>query len=103
MGDQRFRAELLSNPKAVIARELGVAFTANMNVQVLEETPRTMFLVLPSIVTDPSQLADAELDAVVGGKLREEAERAEKDAADTWKKIKGLLGLGTRSKGPSGG
>jgi hypothetical protein len=94
MRDPRFRGELLADPKAVIARELGVGFTSNVKVTVLEETPRAMYLVLPSNATDDSELADAELDAVAGGK-----KAREEDASGGWGKIKGTFGAGSTSTG----
>ena len=90
--DVRFRRELMANPKAVISRELGVSFAANVNVQVLEETPSNVYLVLPSFAVEDEALADAELDAVTGGatakELQQEAEN-QHDVADTaWNKIR---------------
>jgi hypothetical protein len=46
--DPAFRAELLADPKGVLARELGVALPDYLEVTVLEETPGSVYLVLPS-------------------------------------------------------
>ena len=68
MKDAAFRAELLADPKAVFRRELGMEVPDRITVEVLEETPSTVYLVLPQAVTVVNaELTDAELDSVAGG------------------------------------
>jgi hypothetical protein len=45
--DEAFRQRLLSSPKLVLERELGITLPQDVNVQVHEETPATLHFVLP--------------------------------------------------------
>jgi hypothetical protein len=71
MADEAFKNELISNPKAVIAREIGQELPEDLEIEVLESTQKKLYLVLPLKVgaegnyTD--ELPDKELDAVAGG------------------------------------
>ncbi len=47
MKDETFRQELLHDPKGVFERELGIRLPEHVTVQVLEESPSTVHLVLP--------------------------------------------------------
>lgn len=62
--DEAFKQELISNPKAVIEREIGGQLPENADIQVIEETDHTVYIVLPD---KPQQLSSAELEAVAGG------------------------------------
>src|SRR5262245_27929848 len=70
--DDAFRQELLSSPKAVLARELaqlqpGATLPDGVEVRVVEETPSTHYLVLPAnpLVESGEELTDADLEPVV--------------------------------------
>ena len=68
MKDETFRQELLRDPKGVVARELGIQMPENIDVQVLQESPSTVYLVVPRPVQSAdAELSDKELEAVVGG------------------------------------
>ena len=68
MKDETFRQELLRDPKGVFARELGIQLPANINVQVLQESPSTVYLVVPPPAPRAgTELSDTELAAVAGG------------------------------------
>ena len=68
MKDEAFRQELLSNPKGVLERELGITFPQGVNVQVHEDTSDTLHLVVPKRVpAQGSELTDAELEQVALG------------------------------------
>ena len=58
-----FRARLLSDPKAAIGQELGVAIPASMSIEVHEEGGETAHLVLPP----DSRLSEGDLAQVAGG------------------------------------
>ncbi|MBD2207947.1 NHLP leader peptide family natural product precursor [Calothrix sp. FACHB-1219] len=67
-----YKQELLENTKAVIAREFDVELPAEMNVQILEETPTNLYFVIPvcpSIsAADLAAISEEELAQVAGGK-----------------------------------
>jgi hypothetical protein len=72
--DEDLRRRLLSEPEATIERELGVRLTEEVQVVAVEETPETIYLVLPPSTTASAQgeafgggLSDRELEAVAGG------------------------------------
>ena len=67
MKDQSFRQALLSNPRAVLAREYHVHLPEHIAVRVLEEAPNTLTLILPKGEEADVELTDADLQAVNGG------------------------------------
>jgi hypothetical protein len=57
--DPNFLSELRNNPKAVLARELNTEpLPEQLDVEVLEETPNKLYLVLPSR-PDPESMGQA--------------------------------------------
>lgn len=64
VADDGFRAELIADPRAAIAKELGVDPGGLTEIEVLEETPEKIFLVLP---VHDGAISDEELGAVAGG------------------------------------
>jgi hypothetical protein len=62
--DEGFKQSLMSDPKAAIRQEFGIAIPPHVQVQVLEETPERLYLTLPR---NRTELSDEELDAVAGG------------------------------------
>ena len=69
MKDKALRQEMLSNPKAVIERELGVKLPAGLQVQVHVNSPETLHIVLPADVDAAAarELSDEDLEVVAGG------------------------------------
>ena len=69
--DEDFRRRLLEEPKAAVEEELGARLPKEIQVQVVEETADTIYLVLPSAspIGESSELSDRQLEAVVGGDL----------------------------------
>ena len=67
--DETFRQQMLSNPRQVLADEYGVNIPANVSIQVVEDTPNNVHLVLPpkAQVGGMQELSDGELEAVAGG------------------------------------
>jgi Nitrile hydratase, alpha chain len=67
--DEAFREQLLDNPKAALERTLGITFPQGVTIQVHEDTPTTLHVVLPvnSQAGKPRDLSDAELEHVAGG------------------------------------
>lgn len=68
--DESFKEELISDPKGVIARELGTEIPEGIEIQVIEETPTTYYLSIPvkPAIGVEGELSDEELEAVAGGK-----------------------------------
>ena len=68
--DENFKQELLSNPKAVFAKESGEKLPNDLEIEAIEETPNKVYLVLPnnpaSTATE-GELSDEALEAVAGG------------------------------------
>ena len=68
MKDDGFRQELVRDPKSVFERELGIHVPADMAIKVLEESPTTVYLVLPRRLANAGvELSDEELQAAAGG------------------------------------
>ena len=83
MQDETFRQELVRDPRGVVARALGMEqLPEHIQVQVLEESPTTVYLVLPPPVPGVgTELSDADLAAVAGGWTSETAECGTCDTA----------------------
>ncbi len=64
--DDKFKKDLISNPKAVISKEFGVQIPDNVNVKVLEENANNLYIILPEKPVT-GQLSDEQLEAVAGG------------------------------------
>ena len=66
--DSQFRQELLRDPNGTLERELGVNIAAGVEIRVVEETPSTLYLVLPpQPIAAGQELSDRELERVAGG------------------------------------
>lgn len=66
--DESFRRRLLADPKAVLQAESGGRLPEEVRVVALEETPDTVYLVLPSrSAVEQGELSDQDLEAVAGG------------------------------------
>jgi hypothetical protein len=69
MKDESFRKHLIENPSAAIEAETGWNILGKVNIKVLEEDPKTVYLVIPKF---PNQIMEvdlnnAELDSIAGG------------------------------------
>jgi hypothetical protein len=63
--DSAFRAQLKSDPKGTLERELGGTLPGDVKINVLEETPTQVYLVLPTVGS--KELTSDELAGVAGG------------------------------------
>ena len=62
--DEAFKQELLANPKAMVEKELGTKLQEELEINVIEETETTLYMVLPS---NPYEgLPEEELNALMG-------------------------------------
>ena len=69
MKDESFRKQLIENPRATIEAETGMKISDAMKIMVLEEDPQTIYLVLPQVYAQDSEmeLSETELEDVSGG------------------------------------
>ena len=66
--DEELRRRLLSNPKGTVEQELGAKLPERIEIRAVEETPETIYLVLPPSSSEhSSELSDRELETVSGG------------------------------------
>lgn len=66
--DEAYKQQLLNNSKAVIEQEFGVQLPDEVNVQVLEENPTSLYFVLPMRPDlSRSELSEEQLEAIAGG------------------------------------
>ncbi|HEY5018282.1 MAG TPA: NHLP leader peptide family RiPP precursor [Streptosporangiaceae bacterium] len=71
--DPSFRSQLKSDPKGTLERELGGTMPADIRIEVLEETPAHVYLVLPT--PESKELTADELAGVAGGGLLDRHQR----------------------------
>ncbi|MCH9648187.1 MAG: NHLP leader peptide family RiPP precursor [Deltaproteobacteria bacterium] len=64
--DSQYRDALVANPKSLLAQHLGQELPEWLNVEVVEETANTFYLIAPHVPSD--ELADEDLEMVAGGK-----------------------------------
>ena len=67
--DEAFRRQLLADPKTAVEQELGIRLPLGIEVRAVEETPDTVYLVLPPLQAagQSGGLSDQELETVAGG------------------------------------
>ncbi|MGF1470880.1 MAG: NHLP leader peptide family RiPP precursor [Rubrobacteraceae bacterium] len=68
--DEELRQRLLDDPKATVEQELGVSLPEGVEIQAVEETQDTVYLVLPpkpQSTTEGEELSAQELESVAGG------------------------------------
>ena len=67
--DEVFKNELIKNPKATIEKEFNIEIISGINIHVLEETEKEIYLVLP-VNPNPvfsDELTEEELEVISGG------------------------------------
>jgi len=62
--DEAFKRELLTNPKAVVEKELGAKLPEELEINVIEETEDTLYMVLPC--NPYEEMSESELKAALG-------------------------------------
>ncbi len=63
MKDEAWRQQLLSDPKPLLERELGMQIPPGVSIQVHEDTSTTMHLVLPPRLLPAGEVSEADLEA----------------------------------------
>ena len=63
-----YLAALLKDPKKVIETQLNNKLPEGLAVKVVQETGDTIYLRLPHVITEGSELSDSDLEQVAGGK-----------------------------------
>ena len=66
--DKEFKKAFLGNPEETLQTQLGVQVPEGVEVKVVEESSKVVYLVLP---VNPDELTDEQLDAVAGGASEE--------------------------------
>ena len=64
--DEAFKARLIQDPKAAIEDCLGAPVPDGIEIEVLEEKPNKLYLVLP-VAREDMELSDEALEKVAGG------------------------------------
>jgi hypothetical protein len=64
----KYREALLKNPKLVVEGQMGGKIPDGVTVKAVEETPSTIYVVVPYVPKPGAELSDNELEAVAGGK-----------------------------------
>lgn len=62
MEDGEFKKQLMVDPKAAVEKLTGQKLSEKLEIKVLEETPTTIYLSLPT-----NELSDEDLDSASGG------------------------------------
>ncbi len=65
--DAEFRKKLCADPRAAFEEALGRKLPDDFRIQVLEDTPTSYHFVIPRNPAGEGELADFELENVVGG------------------------------------
>ena len=67
--DETFKQELLNKPEAVLSQEVGHSIPEGVEIQILEETPGTIYMVLPMkpAIAEEGELTPEQLESVAGG------------------------------------
>ncbi|WP_051261226.1 NHLP leader peptide family RiPP precursor [Desulfovibrio inopinatus] len=64
--DATFKQELLNDPKSTLEKEFGMSLPSGLEIDVVEETPQKVFLVLPIIPGD-IELSDEMVKKIAAG------------------------------------
>ena len=62
-----YRAALVRNPRAIIAKQFNMVLPDNVAIKAVEESADTIYVVVPHAVAAGAELDDADLEKVAGG------------------------------------
>ena len=57
---------LMTDPRGLMEKQLGMTIPKSVNIKVLQETEDTYYIVLPAFVKEGGELSDADLEKVAG-------------------------------------
>ncbi len=63
-----YRDAVKQDAKAVLSKQMGRELPDWLNVQVVEESADTIYLVIPHVPEEGEELSDSDLESVAGGK-----------------------------------
>lgn len=63
--DPNFKAELMQDPHAALEQGVEMLIPASVKIKVVEESPDTLYIVLP--MNPDAELSESELEGVAGG------------------------------------
>jgi hypothetical protein len=66
--DAEYKKALVSDPKKVVAMQLGQDLPDALAIKVVDDTAEVMHMVLPYAPAEGAELSDADLEMVAGGK-----------------------------------
>lgn len=68
--DESFRQALVSSPRSAVEQALGIVLPPSLELRVVEESPGSVYLVLPpkNGAASAGELSDLDLESVAGGK-----------------------------------
>ncbi|MCB1095454.1 MAG: NHLP leader peptide family RiPP precursor [Verrucomicrobiales bacterium] len=64
----QYRDALLADPKKTIETQLNSTLPEGVSVEVVQESPNKIYIRLPHVVAEGSELSDEDLEQVAGGK-----------------------------------
>ncbi|MBD2387092.1 NHLP leader peptide family RiPP precursor [Cylindrospermum sp. FACHB-282] len=70
MEDPTYKQCLISNPKAVIEKELGEKLADDLIIEVIQQSPKHLYLLLPAEIDElvaAGIISESELNSVAGG------------------------------------
>lgn len=62
-----YRQQLLENPREIVERQFGYEVPDGVNLEAVEETANTAYVVVPHVPEEGAELEDADLEKVAGG------------------------------------
>ncbi len=86
-----YRAALLRNAKGVIEAQFQLELPSAVEVEVLEETPDKVYVVLPHMFEEGAELSDSDLEAVAGGNVVKSDQHCSDAIASTEVEVKASL------------
>ncbi|MBD2207949.1 NHLP leader peptide family natural product precursor [Calothrix sp. FACHB-1219] len=84
MEDPAYKQRLLSNAKEVLEEELGVELPEGLSIEVLQQSSKQLYLVLPIDIDELVRdgiISQSELEAVAGGRIVSAVSRLIRDGA----------------------